>query len=67
MNSFARNQTTKDYLWLISRTPGDGSSATAFYKKDKKKTIRFKDDHNFAAQDVIHQKVADSFKELDPM
>ena len=53
-------------MWLISRTPGDGSSATAFYEEDSKKTIRFKDDHQFAAQDVIHQRVPNGLNEYDP-
>ena len=54
-----RNQQTKDFIFLIQSSAGQGSTATCFYDKTNKKSISFKNNHLFADQDVQHQRGPD--------
>lgn len=66
----ARNQQTKDGLFLVIKSPTTGISATCFYHYDEeeqeciKKVMRFKaeDTHINAQMDIQHQKVRGVFK-----
>ena len=42
---------------MTVRMANEGSQTTCFFEKDKKKMIKFKNDHIFASQDVIAIKV----------
>jgi len=45
----ARNQTTKDELFVVVKVAGEGTTATCFYDRKDKKSIKFAKDHIMAA------------------
>ena len=49
ISSHVRNQMCKDYMMLVQRIYGEPNEATAFYRRDHKKHIRFSGDHLDAA------------------